>query len=204
MLVFADIETTGLDPSRHQILELALIVTDDNLEEKARFSRVFSHRAAKDLSIGSPTDDAAVAYAAAHHSDIDPFVVRMHRSNGLWKDSHLAVYKEFIETEAEIVAMIAAYAVPGEKPMLAGNSVHFDRGFLAGSKLTWYGQKRSFPVLDALLHYRHFDCTTLNEFAKRFAPSVHAARPGANEPSPHRAMPDAENSLALARYYCSR
>lgn len=74
-------------------------------------------------------------------------------------------------------------------PRLAGSSVHFDRGFL----------RRHLPYVDVLFHYRHIDVGALNECARLWWPEAYEKRPAQRRL--HRAIPDLEDTLALARHY---
>jgi len=182
MRCFIDIETTGLAPTSEKILEVACIITDDQLREIARMECV--------------TD------AARHHEYVRMHqVVRdMHYGNGLWMESlrsNLPVNSKdgesaetllttFIETHCPILSK-------KDPPVLAGSTVSFDRAFL----------DVHMPGVTKRLHYRNLDVTSINELAKGFWPEVYKNRPAGNgaENAKHRAMADIEVSLETARYY---
>jgi oligoribonuclease len=205
MIVFLDLETTGLRATEHEVLEVAAIVTDDQLSEVARFHRVVS--------------------AQCLFSQLDEFIRDMHTKNGLWEEAqrpskyerlHAHVeglagqyedrqveggtYSRY-DVDVELARFIRDHAVKLGKndkdqvtisrPQLAGNSIHFDRGFM----------KVHLPEAEAQLHYRMIDVSTINEMASRFWKPAHDARPKAK--LAHRAMPDAEESLGYARYYAA-
>ena len=136
-LIFTDIETTGLNPKKDVILQVAYIITDFQFNELA-FDEVTIHHPAsvKDLA--------------------DDYVKNMHTKNGLWD----AVNNSLIEmTEAEALLTVGFKAVCGEKEAyMAGNSIHFDRGFLAE-------QMPSFP---AHAHYRQVDFSTVSILAQNW------------------------------------
>lgn len=108
MLTWVDLETTGLDPIKDRILEIACIITDDSFQETARFEVV--------------TDEALVT----DYCKIDRVVLEMHSKNGLWSESLLSL-TTVRKTDVVLAELIAAKA---PKSQLAGSSVHFDREFL--------------------------------------------------------------------------
>lgn len=177
-LCWIDLETTGLDCSKDKILEVACIVTDDTFDEVARFHAV--------------TDSAGRVCL----SDLNTKVVEMHTKNGLLAES-IAVGNNWHNTTGVVLSKLATFILdnavvqakdPEENiyPILAGSTVSFDRSFLPAMVTGW-------------LHYRSLDVTSLNETAKRCWPEVHEGRPQGRKL--HRAMPDIEDSIALARYY---
>lgn len=184
MLAFLDIETTGLDLEHDDVLELACLVTNDHLAEVARYHAVV---------------------AACREFYAMPEVVRdMHTKNGLWAESNGPRAKPLIAIDIELAAFLREHAVKIEwdddvvpaasikkitRPQLAGNGIHFDRAFL----------RRCLPRAEAELHYRQLDVTSVGELLRRFWPSLHDGRP---QPiTAHRAIPDVEESLAVARHY---
>lgn len=199
MLAWIDLETTGLDPNKHTVLEVAAIITDDRLREVARFERVVYWMHAEDFL---PEYSEDPRNAMAKHG-VSQVVVDMHRANGLWEasrdsttflgtaDEELA---EFLEqcgvTTVAVKNSEGIDSVEMTKPQLAGSTISFDRSFLAVHC----------PLACRQLHYRNVDVTTFNEIARRFWPAVHDARPKA-EKGAHRAMADILESLAVGRYY---
>lgn len=190
-LLWLDLETTGLDPYSCEVLEVAIVVTRDDLAPIDRFH--------------------AVTGQAAHvrPADVDPFVLDMHAQNGLWVESiarHRVFREDHVNRETGVAGEIAwldrqleAFVVEkigprdpisANRPKLAGSSVHFDLDFC----------RRHFPRFSALLSHRIYDVSAINEFAQRAAPEIHAARPR-EAGTAHRAMADIEHSIAVARYY---
>jgi oligoribonuclease len=110
VLVWLDLEMTGLDPARDVILDVAAIVTGADLIEKARYA----------ATVWQP--DSALA-------GMDPFVREMHDKNGLTERVRKA-QKGLRDVEKELFALIHAHAGPQEA-VLAGNSIHADRRFIA-------------------------------------------------------------------------
>ena len=88
-----------------------------------------------------------------------------------------------------VVAFIDQHCAPKERPPLAGNSIHQDRRFI----------HKYLPKLDARLHYRMIDVSTVKELGRRWYPAIYDKRPAKNEA--HRALDDIRESIAELRYY---
>jgi oligoribonuclease len=172
MILFLDLETTGLNPQRDRIVEVAAVLMAD------------------DLSGEKLTYEQSVALAR-DAGPVDPYVVRMHTASGLWArifdDSRPPSTIE--EVDANLATWVEAKG--GRGAQLAGNSIHFDRAFMAVHM----------PKTLALLHYRQIDVSSFNEVARRFWPEAYASRPGAAAPPAHRALADIDNSVAQLRHY---
>ena len=93
------------------------------------------------------------------------------------------------EAEAAVIAFLDTHAPGKDKPPLAGNSIHQDRRFI----------HRYMRALDARLHYRMVDVSTVKELARRWYPAQYEKRPAKNET--HRALDDIRESIAELRYY---
>lgn len=169
-LVWVDLETTGLDPSRERILEIAVVITDGDLEVKAE-RHIILHQHGAVL-------DSMDAWCKEHHT-----------ASGLLA---LSGHSRLHETDASVILLsfLRTHALEGQSP-LCGNSVHFDRGFLA----------THLPAVNKYLHYRNLDVSTVKELVRRWYPDVYASRPGADSQSPHRAMLDIQNSITELRHY---
>ena len=171
MLVWLDIETTGLEPTEHEILEIGFIITDDNLAELGRASWVLPF-----------------------NGTVDKFIDAMHTQSGLLYACNLLRQNGTIvtcwEIRQEISAWLGRYLDVGEKPPLCGSSVGFDKSFLAASAFS--------PLLERF-HYRTVDVSSVKELARRWAPSVYESRP--KDRHIHRALPDLEDSIAEAKHY---
>ena len=166
-----DLEMTGLDPERHVIVEIATLVTDDELEIVAEGPNLVIHQ-----------PDEALA-------EMDDFVRNMHRTSGLLdkitvstisNDEAMRLTLEFIREHSP---------EPGKVP-LAGNSIRTDRSFLA----------KYMPDIENWLHYRCVDVSTVKELVKRWYPSVEHSRPN-NGGQLHRAMDDIRDSIDEMRWY---
>ena len=142
-LIWVDLEMTVLDPEREVIVEIAVIVTDGQLEDAVE---------GPELVIGC--DEEVLGR-------MHPRVKEMHRRSGLIGEiraSELTV----ADAEEQVLAFVRTH-VPAERDApLAGNSVHADRAFM----------KRYMPRLEAHCHYRNVDVSTVKELARRWAPSV--------------------------------
>lgn len=193
MLAWIDLEATGLVATEHAVLEVAAIVTDDQLSEVDRFHRVVHWPGAEQFAhLGPDSSDDMFARRAAS-TGIDRAVVELHARNGLWRESALSVNRlvNVDDQLAEFLARIATVSdgTSAAKAQIAGSSIWFDRSLMAVSLPRSLGQ----------LHYRSVDVTTLNELARRFWPRLHGGLPMKRER--HRALPDIEDSLVLCRYY---
>jgi oligoribonuclease len=147
-LVWIDLEMTGLDPQRDEIVEIAAIVTDGELTElDAGISFVVRP---PDLGILDGMDDV---------------VVRMHTESGLLTDIPNGV--PLAEAGAEVLGYVRRHVAEARRAPLAGSSVYVDRGFLA----------RYLPELDGHLHYRLVDVSTVKELARRWYPRTYFSAP---------------------------
>jgi len=185
MIVWTDTETTGLDPERGDLLEVALVVTDDNLVEVAATSFVVQ-----------PFMPLGFAYWQEH---LDPFIQDMHGKNGLLD----AIERGEGVGLQEAVTLLFAWArtldqrpyvgcFDLKKTPLAGSTVGFDRAWL----------RRHMPMLESLFSYRSIDVSSLTEIAKRWSPTIYEGRLKAKpEEIAHRALADVRESIAYLRYY---
>lgn len=148
MLVWMDLEMTGLDHTSDVIVEIATLITDDELNIVAE---------GPDLVVQA-TDDQLAA--------MDPFVVNMHTKSGLL-DQIKASTITLEEAGAQTLAFIREH-VPTERSVpLCGNSIGTDRRFLAAY----------LPEIEEYLHYRSIDVSSVKELVKRWYPGVDASRP---------------------------
>jgi oligoribonuclease len=151
MLAWMDLEMTGLDPSRHVIVEIATIITDDQLEIVAE---------GPDLVVHQPPDALAA---------MEPVVVEMHTKSGLLPAITASTLSLAEAGEATLAFLREHIPQPRTVP-LCGNSIGTDRRFLA-AHLT---------EVEEFLHYRSVDVSTIKELAKRWYPTVAAGQPRKN------------------------
>ncbi len=139
---------TGLDPSRHVIVEIAALITDDDLEIVAE---------GPDLVIAQPPE------ALAAMPDI---VKRMHEHSGLT----VAVQASTVSLDdagQQVLAFLKEHAPESGTVPLCGNSIGTDRRFLAAY----------LPEINDHLHYRSVDVSTVKELCRRWYPEAFAAAP---------------------------
>ena len=143
-----DLEMTGLDPATEVIVEIATLITDDELNVVAE---------GPDLVIHQP-ETMLVA--------MDPFVVQMHTSSGLLT----AIRESTITLEqagAQTLEFIKKHVPEPRTIPLCGNSIGTDRRFLA----------KYLPEIENYLHYRSVDVSTIKELVKRWYPGLEISRP---------------------------
>jgi oligoribonuclease len=144
-----DLEMTGLDPSRHTIVEIATLITDDQLEIVAE---------GPDLVVHQP--EAALA-------EMDPVVVEMHTKSGLLEQIRASTLS--LEEAGRLTLEFIRTHVPNERSVpLCGNSIGTDRRFLAAY----------LPEIEHYLHYRSVDVSSVKELVRRWYPGVLSARAG--------------------------
>jgi len=148
VLVWLDMEMTGLDPTRERIIEIATILTDGQLTEIA---------VGPELVIHQPEEVLAA---------MDDWNTKHHGASGLTERVRQSQVTD-ADAEAQTVAFIDAHVSAKERPVLAGNSIHQDRRFI----------RRYMPALEKRLHYRMVDVSTIKELARRWYPQVIARQP---------------------------
>lgn len=167
-LVWIDLEMTGLEPERHVIIEIASLVTDADLNVLAEGPELAIHRAEEELAM------------------MDAWNTRTHTASGLL-DRIRASTVDVAEAERRTLAFVRKW-VPKATSPLAGNSIAQDRRFLV----------REMPKLEAYLHYRNVDVSTIKELVRRWYP--HGDRPPEKRQA-HRALADIHESVAELRWY---
>ncbi|MGE0869433.1 MAG: oligoribonuclease [Kofleriaceae bacterium] len=170
VLVWLDMEMTGLEPANERIIEMATILTDGNLVEIAVGPDLVIHQ----------SDELLAA--------MDDWNKKHHGSSGLTERVRASTITEG-DAEAQTLAFINAHVGAKDRPVLAGNSIHQDRRFI----------RRYMPTLDARLHYRMVDVSTVKELARRWYPQIAAKQPAKNET--HRALDDIRESIDELRFY---
>ncbi|GGM72686.1 oligoribonuclease [Longimycelium tulufanense] len=169
-LVWIDCEMTGLDLSRDALIEIAALVTDADLNVLGEGVDVVVH-----------ADDAVLAAM--------PDVVRdMHERSGLTQEVRRSTVT-LAEAERLVLEYIRRYVPEPRTAPLAGNSIATDRGFIA----------RDMPALDAHLHYRMVDVSSIKELCRRWFPRIYFAQP--EKGLAHRALADIRESIRELAYY---
>ena len=143
-LIWIDMEMSGLSPDNDRVLEVAIVITDSQLNVVAEGPVKVVHQ----------PDDV--------FERMDSWNKSTHKKSGLIDRSKAAIQNE-VEVEAELIAFLAQYSPVSTSPM-CGNSICQDRRFLA----------RHMPKLEAFFHYRNLDVSTLKELAKRWKPGIMA------------------------------
>lgn len=138
---------TGLDPTKDVIVEIATLVTDDDLE------------------IVAEGPDLVVHAEPAQLEGMEEIVRRMHTTSGLLPEIEAATTTAE-EAGRATLEFVRQHVAAGETP-LCGNSISVDRRFL----------RHQLPELDAHFHYRSIDVSTVKELCKRWSPAVYSARP---------------------------
>jgi oligoribonuclease len=141
-LIWLDLEMTGLDPFRDQIIEVATVVTDNELEVLA--------------------EGPAIAISQPEYllAAMDDWNREHHGASGLLERVRTSAYDEQ-RAERETIEFLSDWVPAGKSP-LCGNSICQDRRFLA----------RCMPRLEAYFHYRNLDVSSLKILAQRWAPHV--------------------------------
>jgi oligoribonuclease len=168
-MVWIDCEMTGLSLTDDALVEVAALVTDSELNVLGE---------GVDVVIRPP------ARALASMPDV---VREMHTSSGLLDE--LDDGTTLADAEAQVLDYVRKYAPEAGKAPLCGNSVATDRGFLA----------RDMADLEAHLHYRIVDVSSIKELSRRWYPRAYFNSPQKN--GNHRALADIRESIAELRYY---
>lgn len=148
MLVWLDLEMTGLDPARHAIVEIATLVTDDQLEIVAEGPDLVVHQRPEVLA------------------GMDDVVRAMHERSGLLDDV-VASTITLEEAGRRTIEFVRTHVPEPRTAPLCGNSIGTDRRFLAAHV----------NDLEEYLHYRSIDVSTVKELCRRWYPAAFAAAP---------------------------
>ena len=168
-LVWIDCEMTGLDIERDALVEIACLVTDAELNLLDEGVDV----------IIKPPAEALVSM---------PEVVReMHTASGLLAELPNGI--TVAEAQDIVLGYVRGHVGEAKKAPLCGNSIATDRWFIA----------RDMPELDAYLHYRMVDVSSIKELARRWFPRAYFASPAKH--GGHRALADIRESVQELRYY---
>ncbi len=161
---------TGLDLRRDALIEVAALVTD------------------ADLSLLDPGLDVIIHTADDVLDTMVPYVRDMHESSGLSGQVRSSTIT-LGEAETMVLDYIKRHVPDPKSSPLCGNSIGTDRGFIA----------RDMPELDAYLHYRMVDVSSIKELCRRWFPRVFYAKP--EKGMAHRALADILESIRELDYY---
>ena len=168
-IVWIDCEMTGLSLERDALIEVAALVTDYELNQLGD---------GIDLVIKPPAEAL---------EQMDDFVRGMHTTSGLLADLDRGITLE--DAQAQVLSYVREWVPEARKAPLGGNTVGTDRGFLA----------RDMPELEAHLHYRVIDVSSIKELSRRWYPRAYFNAP--KKSGGHRALADIRESIAELRYY---
>ncbi len=168
-VVWIDCEMTGLDLGADALVEVAALVTDFELNVLGE---------GVDLVVRPPAE------ALTQMPDV---VREMHTTSGLITQLDAGVSLD--EAEQQVLAYVREHVPEARKAPLAGNSIGTDRAFLA----------RDMPELEAWMHYRMIDVSSIKELARRWYPRAYFAAPA--KQGGHRALADIRESIEELRYY---
>ncbi len=169
-LVWIDCEMTGLELSRDALIEIAVLVTDG------------------ELNILDEGLDIVIGCAEDVLDNMVPFVQQMHETSGLTelvRNSTVTLG----EAERQVIDYIKRFVPEPRTAPLCGNSIATDRGFII----------RDMPELDAYLHYRMIDVSSIKELTRRWYRRVYFGQPAKG--LAHRALADIVESVQELRYY---
>jgi len=141
-LIWIDMEMSGLDPEENRVLEVAIVITDANLNTIAEAPVLVVHQPDSVLN------------------SMDSWNTNTHARTGLTEKVRASKLDEAL-VEATMLEFVSQYVPAATSPM-CGNSVHQDRRFLA----------RYMPRLEAYFLYRNLDVSTLKELARRWRPEL--------------------------------
>jgi len=168
-LIWVDCEMTGLDLGADALVEIAVLVTDF------------------DLTVLGDGVDLVIKPPETALAQMSEQVRQMHTESGLIELLEGGV--TLAEASDAVLAYVRQHVPDLHRAPLAGNSVHVDRAFLA----------RDLPDVEAAVHYRNVDVSTVKELARRWFPRAYFASP--EKTGNHRALGDIQDSIRELRYY---
>ena len=172
MIVWIDTETTGVNYKKDVLLEVAVVITDDELNVITGMSRLIDVKPRK-------------------LKNLNPFVQDMHERSGLLKalenESSTVSLKN---AEEDFIKFLKNNAVP-ERAVMAGNSIHFDRTFL----------DKFMPEFSKLFGHQNLDVTSIGHCVKRWHPAVYDLMKRKRGTVAHRALDDVLSSIDQLKAY---
>jgi oligoribonuclease len=152
MLAWMDLEMTGLDPARHVIVEIATLLTDDELRPIADGPDIVVHATSDQLR------------------EMDAVVHGMHTRSGLLAAIQTSTIS-LAEAGRQTLDFLRSHIATPRTVPLCGNSIGTDRRFLAAQ----------LPDVEDFLHYRSIDVSSIKELCRRWYPDVMAGAPAKKE-----------------------
>ena len=146
-LVWVDCEMTGLDLEKDEIVEIAIIVTDSDLNMLDEGLQL----------VIKPSPEAL--------ANMGEFVTKMHEKSGLLPELESGITLE--DADRQVTEYIKTFIEQPRTAPLCGNSIGTDRMFI----------NRQMPALDSFLHYRNIDVSSLKELSRRWFPAVYQHQP---------------------------
>ncbi|GAC69084.1 oligoribonuclease [Gordonia soli] len=171
-LVWIDCEMTGLRLESDKLIEIAALVTDSELNILGDGVDIVIHASDEDLA------------------SMPDVVTKMHAASGLTEEVRASTVT-VAEAEKAVLDYIRTQVKTAGAVPLAGNSIATDRGFIA----------RDMPELDAYLHYRMVDVSSIKELTRRWYPKIYYGQPAKG--LAHRALADIRESIRELKYYRS-
>lgn len=169
-LVWIDCEMTGLNLGSDKLIEIAALVTDADLNVIGDGVDIVIH-----------ADDDALAA-------MPDIVKTMHEKSGLTEEVRRSTVT-MAQAQQQVLDYIREHVPTEGTAPLAGNSIATDRGFIS----------RDMPELDAHLHYRMIDVSSIKELCRRWYPRIYFGQP--EKGLAHRALADIRESIRELRYY---
>lgn len=174
LLVWIDLEMTSLlDPAVDSITQIACVITD------------------ADLTVIAESDEITIHADSKRFDEVPEDVRKVHQDAGLIPQILASTVTEAV-AEQQILGFMARHVAPGTAP-LCGNSVWSDKRFLMARM----------PALNAYLHYRTIDVSSLKELAKYWKPELYEAAAQMKANKSHHALDDIRGSIAELRLYRS-
>ena len=169
LLVWIDCEMTGLDISIDELVEVAVVITD------------------YDLVPVDPGFSIVIKPDQSAFDNMGDFVLNMHKESGLLEEIPNGV--ALADAEYAVNEYILKFVPTPQTAPLAGNTIGTDRTFLA----------KYMPRVDAHLHYRNIDVSSIKELSRRWFPRVYFNAPAKD--GGHRALADIRESIRELDYY---
>ncbi|UZJ23852.1 oligoribonuclease [Rhodococcus antarcticus] len=169
-LVWIDCEMTGLELATDKLIEIAVLVTDS------------------DLNVLDPGIDLVIHADDEALAGMPEVVQKMHAHSGLTEEVRAATLT-LADAEQQVLAYVQRFVPEARTAPLCGNSIATDRGFLT----------RDMPELDAHLHYRMIDVSSIKELSRRWYPRIYFGQP--EKGLAHRALADITESIRELAYY---